>query len=435
MDSWTLQGDSYSFLRSAPPALSLCHRDGTPNHVEIFDIISVPHQRTAISETTCLCDIFGDDTEPPSLSIVGPLVPPQGEADGIVASLVADDLNDSSGSYHSAQGFSEGEEGFEDSRERLCSPPRQGELSQRTQPEETRHPKNPTDSSTNAEPESRPPSSSNNTGPTLGVLDGTERAPSPGHSSQYPLEGRASSSSPPLVEETFSPVPPNPGKEAELRTNPLSFRKSSPSHQALTPRPNPESCVTPEPPQSKSPESSSTFSKEDIFSEPRSTCFVHHRSPSPEPTSRDFPLGFTQSTFGAGAIVPSPLSSDTDISQRLGTQLEIDREMQMEEVGEVGRERLMERRMEKHGEGEEQLPEKGKGWPENAGYREEQVELSFRSRNRKGSLSGRAVTQADKRARDCQQCILIPKLAFQQTAKATTEGHICFPVGELGRRS
>ncbi|TNM98786.1 hypothetical protein fugu_013350 [Takifugu bimaculatus] len=145
MDSWTLQGDSYSFLRSAPRALSLCHRDGTPNHVEIFDIITVPNQRSAISETTCLCDIFGDDRESPSISgspPAGPFVPSQKELNGIVASPVADDPNDSSGSYHSAQGFSEGEDGFEDSRERLCSPPLQGDLSETTKSLDTGDPGN-----------------------------------------------------------------------------------------------------------------------------------------------------------------------------------------------------------------------------------------------------------------------------------------------------
>lgn len=315
MDSWTLQGDSYSFLRGAPHALSLCHRDGTPNHVEIFDIISVPNQRTTISETTCLCDIFGDDCESPSLSgnsIVGPFVPSEREVDGTVASPVADDQNDSSGSYHSAQGFSEGEEGFEDSRERLCSPPLQGELSGRTQPQDTRHPENTTDSNTNIESKSRSPSSSNNNSPTPGVFNGTERTPSPGHNSQNTLniEGRASSVSPPLLEEKFSPVPPNPGKEAELSPIPHTFRNNSPSHQALTPSLLSDICVTPDLPQSKSPELSSIFRKEDIFPEPRSTCIIQHSSPSPEPTSKDF-----KDFPPPRVIVPSALSSDTDISQ------------------------------------------------------------------------------------------------------------------------
>lgn len=308
MDSWTLQGDSYSFLRSPPRALSLCHRDGTPNHVEIFDIISVPNQRTAISETTCLCDIFGDDPESPSLSggsIVGPFVPSQRDVDGILASPVADDLNDSSGSYHSAQGFSEGEEGFEDSRERLCSPPLQGD---------TRHPENTTDINTNIESKRRSPLSSNNTSPTPGVFKRNERTPSPGDNSQYTLniEGKASSLSPPVDEGNFSPVPPNPGKEAKVRTNPLTFRNNSPSHQTLTPTPLVDNCITPDPPQSQSPELPSIFRKKEVFPGPRSTCWVHHSSQSPKPTSKD--LDFTQSTFGARVIAPSPLSGDAAIS-------------------------------------------------------------------------------------------------------------------------
>ncbi|XP_076018849.1 uncharacterized protein LOC143010427 [Genypterus blacodes] len=113
MDSWTLQGDSYSFLRSAPRSFSLCHRDGTPNHIEIFDIINVPTQRSAISETTCLCDIFGDDCESPSLSSTPTSGPAHShrEVDGrAAASPLVDELNDSSGSYHTPQGSSEGEE-------------------------------------------------------------------------------------------------------------------------------------------------------------------------------------------------------------------------------------------------------------------------------------------------------------------------------------
>ncbi|XP_068596891.1 LOW QUALITY PROTEIN: protein split ends [Brachionichthys hirsutus] len=139
MDSWTLQGDSYSFLRSAPRTFSLCHRDGTPNHVEIIDIINTPSQRSAISETTCLCDIFGDNGESSSLSsspAVGPFVFSQREVDGTAAaSPLLDDLNESSGSYHSAQGISEGEDIFEDSRERLYSPPLQSESSDKSSPE------------------------------------------------------------------------------------------------------------------------------------------------------------------------------------------------------------------------------------------------------------------------------------------------------------
>ncbi|XP_046880522.1 serine/arginine repetitive matrix protein 2 [Hypomesus transpacificus] len=106
MDSWTLQGDSYSFLRSAPLTFSLRHRDGTPNHVEIFDITNIPSHRSAISETTCLCDIFSDDCETASLSSspasgsVAP--PPQREATRRPLPSPVDEANDSSGSYHTA---------------------------------------------------------------------------------------------------------------------------------------------------------------------------------------------------------------------------------------------------------------------------------------------------------------------------------------------
>ncbi|KAJ8014945.1 hypothetical protein DPEC_G00021030 [Dallia pectoralis] len=136
MDSWTLQGDSYSFLQksSTPHILSLRHRDGTPNHVEIFDITNIPTHRSAILETTCLCDIFGDDCEPrtPSLSsspgtralVLPPIPPPRREVPGPGESstsppeslLVLDELNDSTSSYHTAP------ESFEDSSEELSPP-------------------------------------------------------------------------------------------------------------------------------------------------------------------------------------------------------------------------------------------------------------------------------------------------------------------------
>ncbi|CAL8263608.1 unnamed protein product [Lota lota] len=123
MESWTLKGDSYSFMRSAPRTISLRNREGTPNHVEIFDITNIPSPRSAISETTCLCDIFGDDRDSPSLSsspASAAFVPPPREVDrGAAASPLVDD---SSGSYHTAHGSSEGEEGFEDPKERLRSP-------------------------------------------------------------------------------------------------------------------------------------------------------------------------------------------------------------------------------------------------------------------------------------------------------------------------
>ncbi|XP_056456830.1 serine/arginine repetitive matrix protein 2 [Gadus chalcogrammus] len=123
MDSWTLKGDSYSFLRSAPRTISLRNREGTPNHVEIFDITNIPSPRSAISETTCLCDIFGDDRDSPSLSgspASGAFAPPPREVDRAAAASPL--VDDSSGSYHTANGSSEGEEGFEDPKERLRSP-------------------------------------------------------------------------------------------------------------------------------------------------------------------------------------------------------------------------------------------------------------------------------------------------------------------------
>ncbi|KAJ0003001.1 hypothetical protein NQD34_008150 [Periophthalmus magnuspinnatus] len=138
MDSWTLQGDSYSFLRSAPRTFSLCHRDGTPNHVEIFDIINTPSQRSAISETTCLCDIFGDDCEA-SLSsspASAAFIPQQTEVEGrAVTSPSVDDNNDSSGSYHTAHSSIEGEEGLEDTNEKQNCVPLQSLTEEQTPPE------------------------------------------------------------------------------------------------------------------------------------------------------------------------------------------------------------------------------------------------------------------------------------------------------------
>ncbi|XP_072519290.1 uncharacterized protein [Salminus brasiliensis] len=119
MESWVLEGDSYSFLRSAPRNFNLQHPDG-PNRVEIFDITSIPGSRGAISETTCLCDIFGDDCESPSLSsspastsFLKREVDPH---------LPVEDVNDSSGSYHTAHSseqLSDTSDSFEDSRDSL----------------------------------------------------------------------------------------------------------------------------------------------------------------------------------------------------------------------------------------------------------------------------------------------------------------------------
>ncbi|XP_026796160.3 uncharacterized protein si:ch73-43g23.1 [Pangasianodon hypophthalmus] len=117
MESWVLEGDSYSFLRSAPRNFNLQHLDG-PNRVEIFDITSIPSHRSAISETTCLCDIFGDDCESPSLSS-SPASASFLKKD-VDEQLPVEDVNDSSGSYHTANGsehLSDGSDTFEDSKD------------------------------------------------------------------------------------------------------------------------------------------------------------------------------------------------------------------------------------------------------------------------------------------------------------------------------
>ncbi|KAI5624891.1 hypothetical protein C0J50_15697 [Silurus asotus] len=115
MESWVLDGDSYSFLRSSPRNINLQHLDG-PNRVEIFDITNIPSHRSAISETTCLCDIFGDDCEAPSLSSS----PAAASSLKKVADEQCEDVNDSSGSYHTANGsenLSDGSDAFEDSKD------------------------------------------------------------------------------------------------------------------------------------------------------------------------------------------------------------------------------------------------------------------------------------------------------------------------------
>ncbi|XP_051505145.1 uncharacterized protein LOC127412647 [Myxocyprinus asiaticus] len=101
MERWVLEGDSYSLLRSAPHTFNLQNRDG-PNRVEIFDITAIPSPHSAIAETTCLCDIFGDDGESPSLSS-SPASATflRREVD---QPFPTDDANDSSGSYHTANG-------------------------------------------------------------------------------------------------------------------------------------------------------------------------------------------------------------------------------------------------------------------------------------------------------------------------------------------
>ncbi|XP_070770087.1 serine/arginine repetitive matrix protein 2 [Enoplosus armatus] len=335
MDSWTLQGDSYSFLHSAPRTFSLC-RDGTPNHVEIFDIINVPSQRSAISETTCLCDIFGDDCESPSLSrstAVGAFVPSQREVDGTTAaSPLVDDLNDSSGSYHTAPGSSEGEEGFEDSRERLYSPLLQSESSEKRQQEgeglSSGHPEVSVDSSTNLEPKGKSPVPQLSTAsPSPEVLNTVESTPSSGHNSPYTLspEERTSFLSSSSVETRCSPSPSNPRQahsDAEPRRITPTFRDrhNSPALQSLNPSLSPEhrNCVSSSSSESVNAQSLPDFRVTQISPEPRSSYLNQHSSPSPEPTSKDFSLDFAESGFESRAILSSPLpsSSSTELSSQ-----------------------------------------------------------------------------------------------------------------------
>ncbi|XP_063732788.1 uncharacterized protein si:ch73-43g23.1 [Eleginops maclovinus] len=315
MDSWTLQGDSYSFLRSAPHRnFSLCHRDGTPNHIEIFDIINVP-QRSAISETTCLCDIFGDDCESPSLSsspAAGAFIISQREVYGTAAaSPLVDDLNDS-GSYHTAPGSSEGEEGFEDSRERFYSPLLQSESSESRQFEGEKISTGQSDVSEKSGPnletksESRAPQLSTDC-PLPEVLNCGERTPSSGQNSPYThsTEGRASSLSSSPVEKRCSPSSPS-ARESELRTTTptVKDRHNSPSSEPLNRvrSSHSESVNT----HNKLPELRAAGSPES-----RHIYFSQHSSPSPEPTSKDFSLNFTESAFETRPGLSSPLHSSS----------------------------------------------------------------------------------------------------------------------------
>ncbi|KAM7389544.1 hypothetical protein PAMP_023514 [Pampus punctatissimus] len=339
MDSWTLQGDSYSFLRSAPRTFTLCHRDGTPNHVEIFDIINVPSQRSVISETTCLCDIFGDDCESPSLSsspAVGAFSPSQREVDGTAAaSPLADDLNDSSGSYHTAQGSSEGEEGFEDSTERLCSPTLQSESSERKKERNqfegeglsSGHPELSKDSSPHLESKSKSPVPQPSAASPLSAVlntDCSKRTPSPGHNNPYTpsTEGRVSSLSSSSVETRRSPSSPSPRQacsEAEPRIITPSFkdRHYSPSHQSLTqsPSPEPRNCAS-----SSSSESLPEFKGAGVSPVPRSSNFNQTSSPSSAPTSKDFSLDLISPSFASRAsglsYLPSPGCTESPSQSR-----------------------------------------------------------------------------------------------------------------------
>lgn len=325
MDSWTLQGDSYSFLRSAPRTFSLCHRDGTPNHVEIFDIINVPSQRSAISETTCLCDIFGDDCESPALSrgpAVGTFVPSQREVDGTAAaSPLVDDPNDSSGSYHTAPGSSEGEEGFEDSRERLYSPPLQSRSSERRQPEgeglSSGNPDVPEDSRLNLDPNSRLSIPQLSTAsPSSEVFETRQRTPSPANKSPFTPtpERTVSSLSSASVDKRYSPSPPNTRQghsQADQRgiTPTFKNRHNSPSHQSSTPSPSLVNCVS-----LSSSESVNTRSLPE--SRVAQISPVPSNSPSPRPTSKDFSSDFTESRAIPSSPLPSSRSTELSSQSR-----------------------------------------------------------------------------------------------------------------------
>ncbi|XP_034088566.1 uncharacterized protein si:ch73-43g23.1 [Gymnodraco acuticeps] len=315
MDSWTLKGDSYSFLRSAPHRnFSLCHRDGTPNHVEIFDIINVP-QRSAISETTCLCDIFGDDCESASLSsspAAGAFIISQREVDGTAAaSPLVDDLNDS-GSYHTAPGSSEGEEGFEDSRERFNSPLLQGESSESSRFEGQKISSGHSDvsekSGPNLETESKSPALQFSTDcPLPEVLNSGERTPSSGQNSPYTLstEGRALSLSSSPVEKRCSPSSPG-ARESEPRTTTptVKDRHNSPSSEPLN-------CVSSSPSESVSTQPLTGLRAAQGSPESRNIYYNQHSSPSPEPTSKDFFQDLTESAFETRATLSSPLHSSS----------------------------------------------------------------------------------------------------------------------------
>uniref|UniRef100_A0A3B3HYM7 DUF4585 domain-containing protein n=1 Tax=Oryzias latipes TaxID=8090 RepID=A0A3B3HYM7_ORYLA len=273
MDSWTIQGDSYTFLRSAPRTFSLCHRDGTPNHVEIFDIINVPTQRNSISETTCLCDIFGDDCESPSLSsspATAAFVPAQRAVeDTAAASPLLDDVNDSSGSYHTAQGFSEEEEeeGFDESGDKLSSP--------------TLEEKRDLEAKGSKSPSLQFASSSPG-------LSSRERTPSPGQNGfiTFGPGGRLSSSSSSSAEKRLSPSSPKPKQsEAEPKAISNSSTDRDTNNQSSTPSLSPCKDLL---------ESTDSLLNENI---------------SPSPDLIQSSPGFTDSDFKSGSTLSSPLPS------------------------------------------------------------------------------------------------------------------------------
>ncbi|XP_061691657.1 uncharacterized protein C4orf54 [Syngnathoides biaculeatus] len=289
MDSWTLQGDSYSLLHNAPcTPFSLRHRDGTPNHVEIFDIIRSPSQRTAISETTCLCDIFGDECESPSASsnpAVGSVVHSQTEVERItVVSPLVDDLNDSSGSYHTAPGSTEGEEGFDDLTERIYSPELQGESTKCEQLEQIIV--NSELCSSNIELKSKASIPQSNTEGPLSESDNTdfrERTSSPEHNSSSNFCSQEISF---LCYSSDETTLLNPECEQERLTPILKdTRYNSLSHQSLTHGPScePMNCMT------SSSESINVQSQlKETELQPSTTHFEKNISSSPGPTPIDF---------------------------------------------------------------------------------------------------------------------------------------------------
>ncbi|XP_028815812.1 uncharacterized protein LOC114767976 isoform X2 [Denticeps clupeoides] len=131
MESWVLEGDIYSFHRSSPHTFSLPDRDG-PNRVEIFDITNLPSQSSAISETTCLCDIFGDDFEITSLSRSPASATSLKKG---MDALSSTDDNCSSGSYNTANNsepHSDSSESFQDSKDSIPGTPAKDHFSSTT---------------------------------------------------------------------------------------------------------------------------------------------------------------------------------------------------------------------------------------------------------------------------------------------------------------
>ncbi|XP_028315251.1 mucin-12 isoform X1 [Gouania willdenowi] len=318
MDSWTLQGDSYSFLRSAPSTFSLCHRDGTPNHIEIFDIINTPTQHSVISETTSLCDIFGDERESQSLSsspATGTFAPSLREVDGTAAaSPLVDDLNESSSSYHTAPGSSEGEEGFEDTREKFYSPTLQSEHTESKLTEDTvldsKLSKVCEDGSPNLDPESKSPTlQQSSPSPSSQVLNSGEITPSSGHTSPHTVstQGRLSALSYSLVEKRHSSSfleseLAEPKTESRLISPILKERHSSLSHQSLPSSPSFEL--------TRDSLSLSESGNRELQKSPEARKLsLNQDNTPPEVTPEDFSQYLTESTFEARSIDSSPLPS------------------------------------------------------------------------------------------------------------------------------